>query len=562
MSRNNDLIDMIDASQAGYEKYEPTFAQLTRQYLSQMDTEIEDSLKKRGKSHIFFPKINAKTKRIVVSFQESYFNTDTFAKVKASNPNNQDEVKKAEALQGAVDYYTQTKMTSLFKTFTPTFYYAPILGTVGARVYWDGEKPQIDNCQLKDLRFDPSARTVDDIRYYVHDIYVTADDIKRYQRAGIYKRHADITPESMVSEAFEDDTTIHSRIKLQEVYTQNAKGEWTVSTFYDRSVTLRQDVVLQDGNPFILGGLIPQIESPDEDDSIVRAYYDSPIGAIVPIQQEVNVRKNQQIDAIKRQLEPQIMIPTMSGLNPTDVERGARYLRIKNPMGINIIPAPDPRAASVDMEALEFDMSENIGVSAQQNGIGSDTKQTATESSILSNEGNARIQGYMRSFNETFFKPIFERISQLVWKYGDDLLFAGVSRDDDFDFIARINTGLGATNKEIQLAGIEKSFGMINGLFNMAMQVQDGETAQQAVKASGKLVREALPLMGIENVEDYLGEEDGEQLGNGSESARPTGIAEIAGLEDGTAGANEYERIALPTGIEQHQDIRATQFDG
>ena len=84
-TRKNDLIDMIDAAQAGYDKYEPIFSQLTAQYLSKMDGDIEDSLVKRSKSHIFFPKINSKTKRIVVSFQESYLTTDSFAKINFYN---------------------------------------------------------------------------------------------------------------------------------------------------------------------------------------------------------------------------------------------------------------------------------------------------------------------------------------------------------------------------------------------------------------------------------------------------------------------------------------------
>ncbi len=539
---------MIDSAQAGYDKYEPVFTRLTDQYLSVLDGEIEESLIRRNKSHLFFPKINSKTKRIVVSFQESYFSTDTFAKVKATTDFEKD-IEQAEALQKAVEYYTTTKMKSLYETFTPAFYYAPILGTVAARIYWDGDKPQIDHVLLRDLKFDPAARTVDDIRYYVHDIYVTSADIKRYQRAGIYKTKG-IDPETMVSEAFAEDTTIHSRIKLQEVYTQNKKGEWTVSTIYDRSITLRQDVVLQDGNPFVIGGLIPQIERPLEDTDIVRVYFDSPIGAIVPLQQELNIRKNQQIDAIRKQLDPQMLIPTMSGINPIDIERGARFLRIKNPMTVNIIPAPDPRVAGVDMEAIEFDMSENIGVSPQQNGIGSETQKTATESSILSNEGNARIQGYMRSFNETFFKPIFSRVSQLVLKYGDDRFFAGVSRDNNFEFVARINTGLGATNKEIQLAGIEKSAQMVNMQFGMAMTLGDTPTAQQALHAITMLTREALPLMGIENVDDYLGEEN-DELGE-RQSAGANIPPELAGMENIAGGANELEGNPLLPSPEQY----------
>jgi hypothetical protein len=559
MSRKNDLIDMIYAAPSVYDKYEPMFSTLIDQYLSRMDTQITESLVKRNKSHIFFPKINSKTKRIVVAFQEAYFSSDKFAKIKATD-DREESIELAAKLNDAVEYYTTSKMKSLYETFTLSFYYAPILGTVVSRVFWDGEKPVIENLSIKDIRFDPSARTPDDIRYYVHDIYLTEDDIKRYQRSGVYRR--DVDPSSMVNDSFGEDYTIHNRIKLQEVYTQNAKDQWTVSTFYESSIVLRQDVILEDGHPFIVGGIIPQIENPIDDHNIVRVYFDSPIAAIVPLQQELNIRKNQQIDAIKRQLEPQMLLPTMSGLNPIDIERGARFLRIKDPQNVNILPAPDPRVAGVDMESLEYNMSENIGISAQQNGVSVGTQKTATESSIISNEGNARLQGFMRSFNETYFKPIFTRVSRLVLKYGDNRFFAGVSRDIDFEFVANINTGLGATNKEIQLMGIEKSFGMFNGLFAMAMQLQDAETAKESMDASRELIKEALPLMGIEDTENYLKDKNNERLGQSAASTGPAIPPELSGMEDNPAGIEQYEGNSIQPGFEQQQDIGENQLYG
>lgn len=547
-ARKQELIDMIDAAQAGYDKYKPQFDELGEYYLSVMNSGLMESLAKRNKSRLFFPKINAKVKRVVASFQESYFSTDKFASLSSADSENAEIAKKTETLQKAVDYYTTHKMDSLFETFSPIFYDVSIFGTVVARVYWANDKPIIENIKLKDIRFDPSSRSARDVRYIVHDIYLTVDDIKGLQRSGVYKQN--INAEELAVAEFEEDATKHSRIKLQEVYTQNKKGTWTVSTFHDGVHAFRQDVELKDGNPFIIGGLIPQVEMPEETD-IVRVYYDSIISATIPLQNEINIRRNQQIDAIKNHLEPQMIIPSISGINPVDIERGSRFLRSKNPAQITIVPPPNINYTQSDVQQLDVEMGENLGVSAQQNGVSPSTKQTATESSILSNEGNSRIQAYIRSFNETFFKQIFKRTSQLVWKYGEERLFAGVSRGEPFEFIARINTGLGATNKEIQLAGIERSFSMSNQLLQMAMATQDLETAKQTVQASKKLMREALPLLGIENVEEYLGEENGkQQLGETGSIGNDDGRR---GMEDYPNGAEQYEDIGLPAGLEQQQ---------
>ncbi|WP_345985275.1 hypothetical protein WCX49_11775 [Sulfurimonas sp. HSL-1656] len=527
------LLDMIDAAENGYEYYEPLFQELSDYYLSQMNPELYEELRKKNKSRLFFPRINSKVKRIVSSFQEAYFSTDTFAKLHADDDENAEKV---QMLQKALDHYTQKRMTPLFVTFAPTFYAAPIFGTVIARVYWGKGKPVIENVHIRDIKFDPSARTVEDIRFYVHDIYLTVDDIKSYQQKGVYRR--DIDAEEMVKDDREFITNSHSRIKLQEVYTINAKGEWTVSTFYDKSYALRKGVVLKDGNPFIVGFLVPQIEQPI-DENIVRVYGDPAIAPIVALQNELNIRRNQQIDAVKKQLDPQFLLPSNAKVNPLDIEKGARFIRTTATGNAPIIPVPAPNisSSSYDVENIDRDMSENFGVSAQQNGIGTDTKQTATESSILSNEGNARMQAYMRSFNETFFKLIFKRTARLVWKYGDPRFFPGVSRTEQFEFVARINTGLGATNKEVQLAGIERSAGMVSRLFEMAMATQNVEEAGRAYNAMKKLTRDALPIMGIEDTDEYLGEEDNEpELGQNHGAGGADAIGWVGHPGGGTSG--------------------------
>lgn len=523
--RKQDLLDMIDAAEAGYTYYEPIFQELSMFYLMIMDDSLAESLAKKQKSRLFFPRINSKVKRIAASFQEAYFSTDTFARIHSEND---DYAKKVEMLQKAVEHYTQKKM-KLFNTFTPTFYMAPIFGTPVARVYWGGDKPVIDNVHLKDIKFDPSARTADDIRFYVHDIYLTEDDIRKYQKHGIYSK--EIPADEMVKDYFDANMdNRHSRIKLQEVYTTNAKGDWTVSTFYDKANVLRQDVVLQDGNPWIVGYLIPQMEQPIEN-NIVRVYGDPAISPLIPLQNELNIRRNQQIDAIKKIIDPQFLVPNGSGINPLDIESGTRFIRTKGAMPPIPIPSPDISSSTYDVDSIDRDMSESLGVSPQQNGVGGNTKQTATESSILSNEGNARIQAYMRAFNESFFKPAFERIARLVWKYGDPRFFPGVSRTEQFEFVARINTGLGATNKEVQLAGIERSAGMVSKLFDMAMVTQDVVEAKKAFHAMKKLTRSALPLMGIEDTDEYLGEDENEPE-----------LGQIDGIgNDGTVGRLERD---------------------
>jgi len=524
--RISELRDMITSAQSGYDRYRDVFSNMMDMYLLRLDDATVRSLKLRGKSSLYFPIVNAKCKRITNAFQEAYFSNNDFAKVSAEG---EEHAKKVEAIQRSTDYYINNKMP-FFEVMQEAFTYVPFMGTTVVKSYWAGDKPHIEHKNLKDVRFDPSAKSWADVRFIVEDIYLTRDDVKRLQRQGIYQR-------TFKADELATNTNDHNasdkfaRIKLQEVYTKMG-NEWKVSTLYDEAIVLRQDVKLADGQPFSRGILVSQVEDENETDAVL-AYGEPSIAASVGLQAEANIRRNQQIDAVKRLLEPKLIVGNQSGINPNDLSHPTKPVRAKDPMGVNVLPAPQIRAADFDNQQLQQDMSENIGVSAQQNGVGAKTKQTATESSIISNEGNSRLQSYIRSLNETLIEDVMTRIAKLVWKYGDTRFFMGIDRREDFEFIAKVNTGLGATNKEIQMNGMSQAYQMVGGLAQMAAGVQDMETVSECVQASRQLIREMFPLLGIEDVDNYFKEKANGQLGT-----RETGT--------GTGADGGY----IPTGVE------------
>lgn len=522
-TRINELRDMITSAREGYNKYSDVFSKMMDMYMLRLDTKTVKALALRGKSSIYFPIINAKCKRITNALQEAYFTNKDFAKVTALDERQAD---KAEALQEATDFYINNKM-NLFEVMQESFTYVPFMGTTVVKSYWAGDRPHIEHKNLKDVRFDPSARSWNDVRYIVEDVYLTRGDIKRLQRQGIYKRtfRADDLASNTNNHA---NTDKFERIKLQEIYTREG-DQWKVSTLHDESTVLRVDVKLADGNPFSRGILVSQVEGAEETDAVL-AYGEPSIAASQALQTEANIRRNQEIDAVKRLLEPKLIIGNNSGINPNDLSHPTRPVRASSPQDVNVLPTPQIRAADFDMQQLQQDMSENTGVSAQQNGIGAKTKMTATESSIISNEGNSRLQSYIRSFNETMIDDVMTRITRLVWKYGDARFFMGIDRQEEFEFVARVNTGLGATNKEIQMSGMGQAFQMVGGLAQMAAGVQDMETVQECVQASRNIMREMFPLLGIEDVDNYFKEKKDGQLGNFTGAASGDGVAEPHGI--------------------------------
>ena len=492
-----DIVNMIGEARTGWSYYEGMVKQAEDAYFMRLPSDKLEYFKERNMSSIYFPKVNGKCKRITDSLSETYFNNDKFAKLDGyinSDP------KILQKWQEAIDYYTEC--IGMYKTFQPIFQEVPYVGTAIVKVYWHGDKARIDKMNIADVRFDPRARTPQDVRFLVEDIYLTVGDVKKYQSQGIFKKNIkvdEIFVESVPSERF----------KIQEVYYQDG-DVWKVSTVYNESTFLRENVTLKDGQPFVWGYLLPQLKTVI-DDTYVASYGEPVINCIIPLQQEMNETRNRMIDGTRQHMMPKVIMPKSAGVSRADLETVGKPIFTSQPSGITIVPPPNLSTAQANIQNIDNEMSEAIGVSPQQNGVSPMQNRTATETSIMSNEGSVRLQGYIRTFNETFFEPIFERFAMLVWKYGNERFYMGIDRSAVPSFKVSLNTGIGALNKEVQKNSLMQAYQMINQQMQLSMGVQDIEGASRMVRASEKIVREVLPLLGIKNVDEFLGKENDEQ---------------------------------------------------
>lgn len=253
----------------GYEHYKNAFMELEDAYLLNYKSDLYESLKKRNKSKNFIPKLNAKAKRIYDGLSETYFNNDKFAKLEPYINSSEDVISK---WQEALDHYTQ--MLNLYKVFAPIFLKAPFVASCVAKVYWDKDRVAIDDISLQDIYFDPDAKGIKDINYIVHRIFLSKEDIKNYIKKGVFK-----------SETFEmENENPYERLELYEVY-ELREDKWSVSTLFDGEV-LRDSVALKDGQPFIVGYMLPQIKKTDED-IFVCAYGEPALASMLPLQNDL-----------------------------------------------------------------------------------------------------------------------------------------------------------------------------------------------------------------------------------------------------------------------------------
>ena len=180
---------------------------------------------------------------------------------------------------------------------------------------------------------------------------------------------------------------------------------------------------------------------------------------------------------------------------------------------------------------------EAIGVTDYNSGM-SNNKQlnaTATGISILTSESNKILGHLLRGCNETLIKPLFRMITDLVWAYGDAKFFYGIDRTQQLEYKVGVDVGLGATNKEMQL---NSKMAAYKGMMELATMMQDPNRMKKAEKFYYK---EILPLMGVENYEEYYQEEEVEQAGN---QANVNSVEGQQNMELSSAGIGTNEERA------------------
>ncbi|MCI4436141.1 MAG: hypothetical protein JHC33_04945 [Ignisphaera sp.] len=524
-----DYAQMISAAESGYNRYRGAFIKLDNCYLMQFEQDVLDQLKDLDKPiPIYTPSFNSKAKRIMASFESAYFESDEIAQVSNNNGKVQRE---ADAID--LELKDQTR-SGMFAPMQRCFLDTIVKGTAIIRSYWT-DKLNIEHIQVKDLWFDPSALSHKDLRFVVHRTYSTIPDIAELQQQGIYNN--DFDPNTLVKQAYQEQTPF-SKVVLYDVYFLDA-GVWKLTTLYDRTIILRENIILNDGLPFTFGICLPQPIS-ELDTRAVMSYGDSPMSPMISNQAEINIRRNQMIEAIELSLKPRALVMSGSGLDPMDMHKGAgSMIRVTNPNAVQWIPAPSIQSAIFDIQRLDTEGQEAVGVTAYNSGndMGQMMNRTATGIATLTQEGNTRIASYLRSFNETMMEPLFDRIVKLIWKYSDSDNFDGIDRSQDIEFKISINVGLGATNKQVQLNGMMQAVQLI---------AQTGNT-----KAVTEIIRRTLPLLGIKDVDEVMGADNEESGFTGTPQPQSMGGNQIptqqAQEQPFDAGANGTVGGAMQT---------------
>lgn len=554
------LVEMINKSQAGLDNVMPHFIGLYNAYQALLDEKAIKYLDSKGKSRIPYYLIMTKLQKIHADFVEAYFTNKSFAKISAKKTlksvyyDAQTDsfipfsrglydgmtASAISSLQNAIDYYTSDDEDGVSCLYTPlvkAFRQLQIYGTAILKVYWDSATDGIvvEKIELKDIKFDTEAKSFNDCKYMVHDIYMTKNEILEHRDNGFFLPDADYEKinSNTGTNTFSENPSEFKRFKLQEVY-EKSKNKWYVSTIWNEQVVLRLKVELPDGLPFVVGTIKEQEVKPDGTDNTVQVYGDSISAPLIPLQREMTILRNQQLDIVDRQLNPRYIIGDKN-INPFDFTNQKVSVIRGNGEQVKELQTPNMRDSNFNVDRLGVEAQEIIGVTDYAATGAKQMNKTATGMSILTSESSKILQHLLRGANETLIKPLFRKISHLVWTYGNAELFWGIDRTQKLDYQVGVDVGLGATNKETALNGKTVAYNKM--IESAQLKLQLGQDATKDLLVAQKfLYQEIFPLLGVENFEEYSNENAGQFENN------PTnGNMEVYNpmFANGQAGINE-----------------------
>ncbi|WP_456390313.1 portal protein [Hydrogenimonas sp.] len=498
MTKNQQrILTLIDEAKKGYDLYKNQFELLEAGYQNIIDPRLLKDLERRRKSHIAPKIIKAKVRKVVISVLKTYFENDEFAKLMPEYPT-QDALDASEKLQKALNSWT-TKRINLYSRFKPVIIDGLVYGTPIVKIYWaDGLR--INRIKIRDLYIDPNAQSIFDIQYCVNRVVTTVGKLKKqFGRKFKWSRYVgqyDGTSTGVSTVDIGDA----SRIEVMDVY-RYEKGRWLVSTVLPDQSFIRTDEELKDGLPFIIGNIEPQFVGISEPNA-VEAFGGSFIEPMIPLQEEYTVTRNQQTDAIDKQLNPQFLSTKTSGLKEADLISNRKKITISQLSEVQQLPVPNINQSQFATDRLDSEMQEVSGITKYNQGINdkANLNQTATGVSILTQEGNSVIEDIIRALNESLFEPAIKRMVTLIYKYDENPHLYGVDRGKSLKFHVSINAGVGAVNSELLLNNIAAAEGSAMQNAKLHFEMQDIEGAKMYLDALDELFKEKLRALRLKTI--------------------------------------------------------------
>lgn len=524
--------------------YKSKWVEFERMYNSTHSKAFLKMTKESDRNAIFIPLTYS-----TVNIANSIFTNAFFANgnpIELTNVGENDKQKRDELTQIVEYYYKKAKpYTELSRAFLS----ACIYGNGAVKLFWEDDKPKTTMIPSSDVAFDFEAININDIKYVAHKFTQTLQEISEKLTSGFYEceehRYIDIKSQA--------DNQPYERKDIYEIY-KKQKDNYEVKTYFD-GILLR--TVEFKKCPIKYGILLQKLPSIDKDkrENEIAAIGESLVGIIKPLNEELNVKRNQRMDLIERHINPELFVPDSAGLDPDDALRNGGIKRCDDASGIK--PGINGVGAvefSQDVAMLQKDIEDASSINGIMRGNtnASDRRSQAALATVNANS-STRLEAMVKLINETLFEHWAKDFVRLCYiNAPDELILKILERDthslgvqgfrEELDMDININFGANL-NKEQKIQHLISIIQMVGSNENANVM---GIMEEIITLSLGENV-DAKAILGVpkEQGDGEFGSEN--QIGDNQnpEPANNERAEQNIGFEDDTRSQRDTEVLEL-----------------
>jgi len=410
MNKNTDL-ELINKAFIKQEKYHYKWNEYERYYNAEHTKNRIRKLERLGRSRLFIP-----ITRNIINIIRSIFSTSFFSQ---GNPIELSVTRAGsnelmEHLNRVSDYYYKKLKPN--KELNKAFLSALTFGLGIVITYWNEKKEKVitTNIPITDVAFDWEACNIDDVEFIAYRFYEskrTIEDKFNTKFYNVAKAKKDVIGDDRRDKC--------KRYEVKEiVYTDTLE----VKTYINDTL-VREDKFFQ--LPFQYGYAIdklPSIDSEKRKDEIL-VYGQAVTEFIKSLNDEINMKRNQKNDIQEEMINPSIIVPDRTQVNPSDLKKGAgKRIRAEGGTeGIMFLPTPPEYSINADLQMLDKDISDASSVnSIQQGHTGASDRRSANALAVVNANSSMRTEEMISLCNETLFEHWAKSWIRLIVKNAPD----------------------------------------------------------------------------------------------------------------------------------------------
>ncbi len=402
--------------------YSTKWKEWERMYSSVHSKKFLELAKEQDRNALFIP-LTYSTLNIANSiFTSAFFSQGNPIDIEKVGDGDED---KKSALSVVCEYFY--RKSKPYMELSKAFLSASIYGLGAVKLYWDEEKgyPVTELVPVTEVAFDTDALSKQDTKYVGYKFNQTLSDIKERFKSGFYK--ASRSDRDNILSGYSDNP--YKRKLVREIYTK-VKDGYEVFTFCE-DVCLRQTKFKS--CPIKYGYLLDKLPSSDTSirENEIGAIGDSLARVIKPLNDELNLKRNQRMDLIEKHINPEVYIPTACGVDEDDITKSGGVKVCDTTNGIFYAPVTGASEFSNDVMMLKSDIEDASSINGIMRGsTNASDRRSSTALATINANSSPRLEAMIKLIHETLFEEWARDFVRLCYINASDELVMSLTESE------------------------------------------------------------------------------------------------------------------------------------